>query len=43
MSLELEQAIEAAERGDLQEAILKLCEALRQVETEILYLRSEIR
>ena len=35
MSLELEQAIEAAKGNDLQEAILKLCDAVRQLESEI--------
>ena len=40
MSLELEQAIKAAESNDLQEAILKLCEAVRQLENEISYLRA---
>lgn len=42
MSLELEQAIQAAKNNDLQEAILKLCEAIRQLENEISYLRGEI-
>jgi hypothetical protein len=38
MSLELEQAIEAAKGNDLQEAILKLCEAVRELENKISYL-----
>ncbi|MBW2165165.1 MAG: hypothetical protein JRG74_03410 [Deltaproteobacteria bacterium] len=40
MSLELEQAIEAAKNNDLQEAILKLCEAIRQIENNISYLQA---
>ena len=42
MSLELEQAIEAAQNNDLQEAILKLCEAIRQLENEILYIKCSL-
>ncbi len=42
MSLELEQAIEAAKGNDLQEAILKLCEAMRRVENDVSYLQAEI-
>lgn len=40
MSLEIEQAIEAAKNNDLQEAILKLCEAIRQIENNISYLQA---
>ena len=39
MSLELEQAIEAAKHNDSQEAILKLCEVMSQIENQILYLQ----
>jgi hypothetical protein len=42
MSLELEQAIQAVEKNDLQEAILKLCEAIRQLENEISYLKASL-
>ena len=41
MSLELEQAIQAAKRNDLQEAMLKLCEAMRQLENKMSYLELE--
>ena len=42
MSLELEQAIQAAQNNDLQEAILKLCEAIRQIENEISYIQGSL-
>ena len=39
MSLELEQAIESAQNNDLQEAILKLCEVVREIENKINYIQ----
>ena len=39
MTLELEEAIKDAQNGDLQEAVLKLCEVVRLLQDEILYLQ----
>jgi hypothetical protein len=41
MTFELKQAIEAAKRNDFQEAILKLCEVVEQLEYKISWLESE--
>jgi hypothetical protein len=38
MTLELEQAIKKAKEGNLQEAVLLLCEAVQQLQSKLNYL-----